>query len=68
MEQIIKYQNEKGLFPTIGRKGNIERELKTAKEGREIAGFVIFAAIVVLIFEILIAQGKLSKRREEYVG
>ena len=52
----------------IRGEGDIERELKTAKEGREIAGFVIFAAIAVFIIEILIAQGIFSKRREEYVG
>jgi len=75
-ESYLEYMEGREILDSLGLadaavikgEGNIERELKTAKEGREIAGFVIFAAIVVLIFEILIAQGKYSKRREEYVG
>ena len=47
---------------------NTGKQLKRAKEGREISGFLIAAAIVILIIEILIAQGKLQKNREKYVG
>ncbi|MCD6379383.1 hypothetical protein J7M07_02920, partial [bacterium] len=52
----------------IEGKENMGRQLKMAKEGREIAGVLIVIAIVVLIIEILIAQGKLQKSREEHVG
>jgi hypothetical protein len=57
-----------GDVAVIEGKENMGRQLKRAREGREIAGFLIVIAIVVLIIEILIAQGKLQKSREEHVG
>ncbi|MDZ7860464.1 MAG: BatA and WFA domain-containing protein [Candidatus Krumholzibacteriota bacterium] len=52
----------------IGAEESMKRKIRRAREGREIAAVFLISAIVLLIVEILIAQGARKKNREEYVG
>ncbi|HMA76818.1 MAG TPA: hypothetical protein VKO43_05895, partial [Candidatus Krumholzibacteriaceae bacterium] len=52
----------------IGSEGGMKKEIRRAKEGREIAAVFLISAVVLLIVEILIAQGTRKNNREEYVG